>query len=155
MSSSWGASSSRVVFNATRKAVVFLLSQLSSSFFGLIVPAHNDDGKMTPFVSSTCFCCPRVPAEASSAREPAARRKIESFQRTSNDDDASPCRYLTTENCKSARALLSLVKGLFCAFTSNFLYNFVGRQKKREKRALPLPICCYWCGCAKKANEAR
>ena len=57
-------------------------SQFSSFFYGgLIVPA-----RMT-FVSSTF--CPR-PAEASSAREPAARRKIESFERTSNDD-ASPC----------------------------------------------------------------
>ena len=44
---------------------------------------------MTPFVSST-FCPLLKPAEASSAREPAARRKIESFERTSNDD-ASPC----------------------------------------------------------------
>ena len=110
----------------------------SSSFFGLIVPAHNDDddGKMTPFVSSTCFCCPRVPAEASSAREPAARRKIESFQRTSNDDDASPCRYLTTENCKSAKARAAFArKRTLLRFYVQFFVQFCRTTKEKRKES--------------------
>ena len=125
------------------------------------MPAHNDDddGKMTPFVSSTCFCCPRVPAEASSAREPAARRTIESsFQRTSNDDDASPRRYLTTENCKSAkaRAAVARKRTLLRFYVQFFVFKILSDDKRKEKRELfPFPSVVVLGVRAKKANEAR
>ncbi len=73
---------------------------------------------MTPFVSST-FCPLLKPAEASSAREPGARRKIESFERTSNDD-ASPCLARSVFDPRKtvlrARALLSLFLDSFVLY---------------------------------------
>ena len=96
---------------------------------------------MTPFVSST-FCPLLKPAEASSAREPAARRKIESFERTSNDD-ASPCLARSVFDPRKtvlrARALLSL---------------FLDEKRKEKRELFPFPSVVIVV-CAKKAKEAR